>query len=134
MLAGIPILSILIWLPILGSVFILLCSNKKRIGLARGIAAAIAIISLLLCIPLWLDFNTQTAAMQFTEHLAWIQAYQINYDLGVDGISMPLLVLTCFTTLLVILTSWTMVYEKVAQYLATFLVMQGMIIGVFASL
>ena len=129
-----PILSILIWLPVLGAILVLFASKEKHLGLARGIAVTVSLISLLLCIPLWLNFNTHTAAMQFTEHLKWIPTYGINYDLGVDGIAMPLIALTCFTTLLVVLTSWTMVHHKIAQYLAAFLVMQGMIIGVFAAL
>lgn len=129
-----PILSLLIWLPIVGAVLVLFASHEKRVGLARWIAVFVALISLGLCVPLWLNFNTHTYAMQFTEHLSWIPSYGINYNLGIDGISMPLIVLTCFTTLLVVLTSWTMVHHKVAQYLAAFLVMQGMIIGVFAAL
>src|SRR3990167_1723462 len=72
--------------------------------------------------------------MQFAEYSTWIPALKLNYDLGVDGISMPLVVLTCFTTLLVVLASWTMVKKKVGQYLAAFLVTQGAIVGVFCAL
>ena len=91
------------------------------------------IISLILCIPLYTNFDPQNPALQFTEHLRWIPVLKINYDLGVDGIAMLLVILTCLTTLLIILASWTMVHEKVLQYLATFLVMQGFMVGVFAS-
>ncbi len=91
------------------------------------------LISILLCIPLYANFNVDTAALQFTEHLNWIPVLKINYDLGVDGIAMPLVILTCLTTLVIILASWTMVHEKVLQYLATFLVMQGFMVGVFAA-
>ena len=127
-----PILSILIWLPVLGSILVLLC-NEQRANLARWIALVVMIISMVLCIPLYGNFDSGSAALQFTEHLNWIPTLKINYDLGVDGISMPLVILTCFTTLLIILASWTMVHEKISQYLATFLVMQGMMIGVFSS-
>ena len=71
--------------------------------------------------------------MQFKESVRWIPLLRINYSLGVDGIALPLVVLTCFTTLIVILGSWSMVNEKVAQYLAVFLMMQGMVIGVFCA-
>lgn len=134
MFAKLPLLSLLIWLPILGAMPLAFFNKEKYVGRARIWALVVSLISLALCIPLWFDFNTQTAAMQFTEHHAWIPVLQVNYLLGVDGISMPLIVLTCFTTLVVILASWTMVTKKVAQYLANFLVMQGAVIGVFAAL
>lgn len=134
MLTHLPILSLLIWLPVLGAVPVLVLSGKEHINQARGLALFISLICFLLCIPLFFDFNTNTAAMQFHEQASWIPSLKINYALGVDGISMPLVVLTCFTTLLVVMASWTMVHEKVAQYLAAFLVMQGMVVGVFAAL
>jgi NADH-quinone oxidoreductase subunit M len=127
-----PILSYLIWLPVLGAVLVLLC-NEQRANLARYIALLVMVVSLILCIPLYGHFDTGTAALQFTEHLNWIPSLKINYDLGVDGISLPLVILTCLTTLLIVLASWTMVHTKVSQYLATFLVMQGMMVGVFAA-
>lgn len=129
-----PILSVLIWLPILGAVPVLMVRGPNRDAMARWIGLGIAIVSLILCMVLWHLFNTETAAMQFRETFNWIPAYNIRYDVGVDGISMPLVVLTCYTTLLVILASWTMVKKKVPQYIAAFLVMQGTVIGVFASL
>lgn len=127
-----PILSELIWLPALGAILVLFCKERQA-NLARGIALLVMLISMALCIPLYGHFDTGTAALQFTEHFNWITSLKINYDLGVDGISMPLVILTCFTTLLIVLASWTMVHEKVTQYLATFLVMQGMMVGVFAA-
>lgn len=128
-----PLLSILIWLPIVAVVPVLWLGKTGNDNGARWLALLIALFSLLLCIPMWLDFNTSTSAMQFTEYLNWLPAFHIAYSLGIDGISMPLIALTCFTTLLVVMTSWTMVKDKVAQYLAAFLIMQGMIIGVFAA-
>jgi NADH-quinone oxidoreductase subunit M len=134
MLEQIPILSILIWLPILGSIPVAFLRKPEQAHLARILAIMISVLSLALCLPLWIDFNTSTAAMQFTQLTPWVPALKLNYHLGVDGISMPLVVLTCFTTMLVVMASWTMVKEKVAQYLAAFLITQGAIIGVFCAL
>lgn len=130
----IPLLSLLIWEPIVGAVFVAMLSDERRANQARALALVVSLASMVLCLPLFFGFNTHTAAMQFTEHLSWVPVLQINYDLGVDGIAMPMIVLTCFTTLLIVLASWTMVRRKVAQYLAVFLVTQGSIVGVFASL
>lgn len=134
MFKHIPLLSTLIWLPILGSIPVAMLNNPERATQARVLSLIIALISLLLCIPLYLNFDTADIGMQFNEYLNWIPGLNINYDLGVDGISMPLVMLTCFTTLLVVLASWTMVTKKVGQYLATFLTMQGAVVGVFCSL
>jgi NADH-quinone oxidoreductase subunit M len=129
-----PLLSLLIWIPTLGAIPVLAFGGEKRPQLARHIALLISLICLGLCVILWFGFNTNTAAMQFVEKASWIPALKINYELGVDGISMPLVVLTSFTTLIVVVASYSMVRKKVAFYLAAFLVMQGMIIGVFEAL
>lgn len=134
MLSQIPLLSILIWLPVIGSVFVLMSGGDAYANRARIIALIISIIALALCIPLYLGFDLTTANMQFKEHIDWIPSYGIHYDLGIDGISLALIILTNYTTLLVVLSSWETIHKKVAQYLATFLVMQGMVVGVFASL
>jgi NADH-quinone oxidoreductase subunit M len=128
------ILSLLIWLPVFGAVPVLLLSRRADENKARWVALAVSLVSLALCVPLWGQFDAMQSAMQFQEHVTWIPLLHIQYDLGVDGISMPLIVLTVLTTLIVVLASWRMVHEKVAQYLAAFLVMQGMVIGVFSAL
>ena len=128
------LLSLLIWVPVLGAIPVLIFGRNNRAELARWVALLISVACLLLCVFLWFHFDVNTSAMQFHENITWISSLNIHYDLGVDGISMPLIVLTCFTTMIVILASWTMVHEKVAQYLAAFLVMQGMVVGVFAAL
>lgn len=130
----IPLLSCLIWLPVVGAIFVILSHNHIGVRCARYLALAVSLAMLLLCIPLYTHFNTTTAVMQFQEHYAWIPYFQINYDLGVDGISLLLVILSCFTTVLVVLGSWSTVKVKVGQYLAAFLVMQGMVVGVFSSL
>lgn len=127
-----PLLSILIWLPILGAVAVLFFKEEKA-NWARSVALAVMIISIGLCVPLYQLFANNSSALQFSEHLSWIPSLKINYDLGVDGVAMPLILLTCFTTVLIVLASWTMVHQKIVQYLATFLVMQGMMVGVFAA-
>ena len=132
-LLHIPLLSIMIWLPILGAVPVALC-GEKRANQAYGLALIVAILTFLLCAPLYFYFDTTTAAMQFTENFSWVSALKINYALGVDGISLPLIVLGAFTTLLIVLAAKTMVHKKMSQYLATFLIMQGAVTGVFASL
>ncbi len=133
-MAHIPLLSLLIWLPIVGSFAVMLTRNDTHKQTARFIAVVISVISLLLCVPLYLNFDTSTALMQFREHLPWIANYGINYDLGVDGISMPMIVLTTLTSLVVILAALRSIKVKIAQYLAAFLLLQGMMVGVFAAL
>lgn len=128
----VPILSILIWLPVLTAIFVL-CLKERHATLARWVTLISTLISMYFCIVLWAHFNADTNVMQFQEFASWIPAYHVNYALGVDGIALPMVVLTVFTTLIVVLASWTMVKTRVAQYLSTFLVMQGMVVGVFAA-
>lgn len=128
------LLSLLIWISILGAIPVLFFSQEKFQQAARIIALVIAVLVFVLSCLLLLEYDSSTAAMQFVEKASWIPSLKIDYYLGVDGISVPLIVLTCFTTVIVVLASWTMVTSRVSQYLASFLVMQGMVIGVFASL
>lgn len=129
-----PLLSLLIWTPILGAVLLLLLSTEHRPQRARVIALITILVNLALCIPLMTHFDTTTAVMQFQEHLNWLPFSGINYDLGVDGIAMPLIVLSTLTTLIVILATWHSIEKRVAQYMAAFLIMQGLLVGVFSSL
>ena len=128
------ILSVLIWLPVAGAVLVLMTGGDKNAALARVIASVVAIASLLLCIPLYLGFDPTTYAMQYQENHLWIRAYQIHYALGIDGLSLAMIILTNFTGLLVIFAGCHAIKVRVAQYMAAFLTMQGMIIGVFASM
>lgn len=134
MLENLPILSLFIWIPVIGGILVLLTGGDEHAKRARIIALIFSLISLFLCIPFYTGFDVKSYAMQFQENVVWIPAYGIHYALGVDGISLPLIILTVFTTLLVVLASWKTVHKKVAQYLAAFLIMQGMVIGVFAAL
>lgn len=127
------LLSILIWLPVIGAVLALMTGSDKNAKYAYVIASIVAVANLLLCIPLYLGFDPHNFAMQFQEDHLWIRAYQIHYSLGVDGLSLAMIILTNFTGLLVILAGVSAIKYRIAQYMAAFLIMQGMMIGVFAA-
>jgi NADH-quinone oxidoreductase subunit M len=127
------LLSILIWLPVIGAVAVLATGGDKNANMARVIAVIVGVINLLLCIPLYMQFDPNSIAMQFQENHLWVRAYQIHYALGVDGISLAMIILTNFTGLLVILAGCEAIKIRIAQYMAAFLTMQGMMIGVFAA-
>ncbi|HBH35738.1 MAG TPA: NADH-quinone oxidoreductase subunit M [Gammaproteobacteria bacterium] len=133
MSADLPILSIVIWLPIIGGLLVL-GSGDKAPNVSRWLALFVAVATFLLSIPLWSGFDSGTAAMQFVEKAAWIPAYHINYHLGVDGISMPLILLTTFVTIMVVIAGWEVIQYKPASYMASFLIMEGVMVGVFAAL
>lgn len=133
MFSHFPLLTTLIWLPVVGAIIVLMTGGDKNANIARGIAAVTAVISLLLCIPLYLNFDPSLYSMQFQETHLWIRVYRIHYALGVDGISLAMIILTNFTGLLVIFAGCEAIKLRVAQYMATFLTMQGMMIGVFAA-
>jgi len=127
------LLSWVIWLPIAGGVAVL-ASGDVRPHLARPLALAVSILTFLATLPLYTGFDPGTAAMQFVEDRSWIEALAIRYHLGIDGISLLLILLTSFSTVLVIISAWTVIQKKVAQYLAAFLIMEGLMIGVFSAL
>ena len=133
MLSELPLLSLVIWFPILGGVAVLFVGDENP-GRVKALALTVAILSLLISIPLYSSFDPATAAMQFQEFLPWIPALNANYHLGVDGFSMPLILLTAFMTLLVVIAGWEVVQYRIAQYMAAFLIMEGLMIGVFAAL
>jgi NADH-quinone oxidoreductase subunit M len=127
-----PILSALIWLPVAAGVLLLLIGDRNA-AIARWIALVASLLTLALSVVLWRDFDPSSAAMQFVERQPWIGAFHAWYALGVDGISMPLIVLTAFITPLVVIAGWTSVEKRPAQYLAAFLILEGLMIGVFAA-
>ncbi len=126
------LLSALIWLPILGGAATLLLANRPET--ARWFALGVSLAVFLLALPLYTAFNLGTAEMQFVQNVEWIPAYRINYHLGVDGISMPLVLLTAFTTVLVVIGAWRSIYDRFAQYMAAMLILEGLMIGVFTAL
>ncbi len=126
------ILSVLIWLPILGGVA-LLPMGEGRSGMVKTVALLVAVITFLISIPLWTGFDASTAQLQFVEKTVWIDAFNVNYHLGIDGIAMPLVVLTTFITVLIVLSAWRVINVNIHQYMAAFLILEGMMIGVFAA-
>jgi NADH-quinone oxidoreductase subunit M len=132
MMFGGHLLSVLIWLPIIGG-FAILGLNKNA-NLAKWLALGVSVVSFVLSIPLWTLFKTNTASMQFVERAPWINTIHAEFYIGVDGISMPLILLTTFTTALIVISSWENVAKRVAQYMAAFLILEGLMIGVFAAL
>ncbi len=133
MSAGFPILSLCIWLPIIGG-FAVLASGDVRAERTRRLALAVSVLTFLASVPLFSGFDTSTAAMQFVERTSWIERFSVEYFLGIDGISMPLILLTTFTTVLVVLAGWEVIQTRVAQYMGAFLIMEGLMIGVFSAL
>ncbi|GGI84152.1 complex I subunit 4 family protein [Legionella impletisoli] len=128
------LLNLLIWLPIIGGVFVFLTGDDKSPNTSRYLALFTVILTLLICIPLVTGFDLNTIGMQYVDESAWMPALGINYSLGIDGLSLLLIVLTVFTNLIVILATWDSIKKRVGQYLAAFLIMQGFLVGVFASL
>lgn len=128
-----PLLSALIWIPILGGLSLLFI-NEKKAGLARSVALGISLICFALCFVLLYYFDSKIPEMQWTEMIPWLPSLGIHYYLGIDGFSLPLIMLSCFTTILVVLVSWCSVSKRVPFYLALFLMMQGLMCGAFAAL
>ena len=134
MFADFPILSLAIWLPIIGGILVLTASGDKHAPMARMLSLIVSIATFIVTIPLYTQFDNSTYQMQFTETHSWISTYKIYYSLGIDGISMPLIILTSFTTVFVIIAGWEVIQTKTAQYMASFLIMEGLMIGVFSAL
>ncbi len=128
-----PILSVLVWLPIAVGLLLLLIGDRNP-GAGRWLALAGTVATFAISVILWQQFDPTTASMQFVEREPWIGAFNAWYYLGVDGISMPLIVLTAFVTPLVVVAGWSVIEKRPCQYLAAFLILEGLMIGVFASL
>ena len=133
-MTGLPLLSLVIWTPIAGGLWVLLASGDRGGPTVRGVALAVSLATFVLSIFLWIGFDPTTYEMQFVERTAWIPAFDIHYHLGVDGISMPLVLLTTLMTVLVVLAGWEFVERKPAQYMAAFLIQEGLMAGAFSSL
>ncbi len=126
-----PLLSLVIWLPILGGIAVLLNGDN---ALTRPLSLIVSLFTLYASIGLYTGFDMTTHQMQFVEQMPWIAAFDINYHLGVDGFSMPLIILTAFSTVLVVIAGWEVIQDRVSQYMAAFLIMAGLMIAVFAAL
>ncbi|MEX2495256.1 MAG: proton-conducting transporter membrane subunit, partial [Woeseia sp.] len=133
------ILSLLIWLPIIGGIAVLVVGDEgdassARAGTMRLLALVVSLVTVLLGAYLYWNFDTAQGSMQFVERMPWIEALNVDYYLGVDGISAPLILLTAFITPLVIVAGWDSIESRPAQYFAAFLILEGLMIGVFSAL
>src|SRR5579862_4429503 len=132
------LLSLSIWVPILAGLLVLAAGSNaagdRNAPLQRAIALAGATFGFLVTIPIYAGFDPHTPGMQFVEHLAWIQRFNVFYFLGVDGISKLFLLLNSFITVLVVIAGWTVIQQRVGQYMAAFLIMSGLLNGVFCAL
>ncbi|MDP7437531.1 MAG: NADH-quinone oxidoreductase subunit M, partial [Candidatus Marinimicrobia bacterium] len=127
------LLSLLIWLPIVGAISVLVIGNNRS-DLARWVSVVVSLVVFVLSLNLWAGFDPSTQGMQFVENSAWIPQFNINYHIGIDGISLLLILLTTLSTFLVIIAGWEVIQNRAADYMAAFLIMEGLIIGVFSSL
>jgi len=137
MIFGLPVLSVVIWLPILFGVLVLATGGDRNAKLARNIALLGSVLGFLVALPLYTGFDRSLSGMQFSENHAWLSIkdyFTINYHLGVDGISVLFILLNSFFTPLVVIAGWEVIEKRVAQYMAAFLIMSGVVNGVFAAL
>ena len=128
------LLSLAIWLPILAGIVVLATGTDSRAGMARVLALVGALASFLVTLPLFTGFDRLNGGFQFTEFHSWIPALNLNYALGVDGLSVLFIILNSFTTLMVVLAGWQVIQKRTAQYMAAFLIMSGLINGAFAAM
>jgi NADH-quinone oxidoreductase subunit M len=131
---GNKLLSIAIWVPIAAGLLVLVAGGDERARLQRWIALAGAILGFLVTLPLYLNFQIANPGMQFVQLVPWIERFAINYHLGVDGISVLFVLLNSFITVLVVIAGWTVIENRVGQYFASFLILSGLLNGVFAAL
>lgn len=133
-MADFPFLSAVIWTPIIGGIWLFMVAGERAPGIAKKIALAASVLTFMLSLPLYLQFDQSAHAMQFVERGQWIPMFSIEYFIGVDGISMPLILLTTFITVVVIIAGWEVITYKAAHYMAAFLILEGLMIGAFAAL
>jgi NADH-quinone oxidoreductase subunit M len=127
-----PMLSAVTWLPIAGGTAVMLAGDA-RAAFGRWLALGVAIVTFVASLSLYAGFDTGTAALQFVEHVPWIRSLHADYHLGIDGISLPLILLTTFATVLVVIAGWTVIDKRPSQYFAAFLIMEGLMVGVFSA-
>jgi len=131
---GFNLLNLAIWIPILSGVAVLATGSDRNAGAARLIALVGAVLGLVVTLPLYTGFDPQASGFQFTHITPWIETFNVNYHLGIDGVSLLLILLNSFTTVLVVIAGWAVIRERVAQYMAAFLFLSGIMNGVFSAL
>ncbi len=133
MLLEFPWLSLVIWLPIVGGI-VVIASGEQNVELTKRIGLVYAVLTFVVSLVLWFGFDATTAEMQFVERSAWLPALGVEYHLGIDGISMPLILLTTFIGIFVIIAGWDVITHRPSHYMAAFLIMEGIMVGVFSAL
>ena len=128
------LLSLAIWTPIAFGVVLLALGRDEQAGVVRWLALVGAVVSFLVTLPLYSGFKIDTAAMQFVENAVWIERFNVNYHLGVDGISLWFVLLTAFINVVVVIAGWEVITRRVNQYMAAFLILSGLMIGVFSAI
>ena len=128
------ILSYSIWLPIVAGFALLMLGSDSKANLTRWLALGFSLLAFAVTLPLYTSFDFARGAFQFEEMAQWIPSFNINYHLGIDGIAAPLILLTSFTTVMVVIAAWQVITKNIAQYMAAFLIMSGLMIGVFSAL
>src|SRR3954470_1137290 len=134
MLSGLPLLTLAIWAPIIAGVVVLATGSDRSAPLARWLALIGSVVGFLVALPLWAQFDPAAHGMQFQEMHPWIARFHINYHLGIDGVSLLLILLNSFTTVLIVIAGWRVIDTRVSQYMAAFLFLSGIMNGVFAAL
>ena len=128
------LLSLAIWTPVFFGVVLLALGRDEHAQAVRWIALIGAFISLMVTVPLYTGFELGTAAMQFVEQSPWIERFSVDYHLGVDGISVWFVLLTAFINLIVVIAGWEVITKRVNQYMGAFMILSGLMIGVFSAL
>ncbi|MFM8636372.1 MAG: NADH-quinone oxidoreductase subunit M [Betaproteobacteria bacterium] len=128
------LLSVAIWLPIVLGSLLLVGGRDEHAGVVRWLALAAAVLSFLVTIPLITGFDTAAVGMQFVENLPWIDRFNVRYHLGVDGLSVWFILLTAFITIVVVIAAWEVIEDRVALYMGAFLILSGLMVGVFSAL
>jgi NADH-quinone oxidoreductase subunit M len=129
-----PWLSTVVWVPIVSGLLVLALASDRKPALARGLALTGSLAGFVVALPLWKGFDSSAHGMQFVERTLWIERFNIHYHLGIDGISLLLILLNTFTTVLVVIAGWQVIQNKVSQYMAAFLILSGLMNGVFSAL
>lgn len=130
---GMGWLSAAIWIPIISGVLVLALGSDARAAMTRWLALAGSVLGFAVTLPLYTGFDRSTAALQFVERMPWIEAFDINYALGIDGLSVWMVLLTAFITIVVVVAGWVVITDRVHQYLGAFLILSGLMVGVFAA-
>jgi NADH-quinone oxidoreductase subunit M len=134
MMTSVSFLSAAIWIPILAGLFVLAFGNDRNPGVVRAVSLGGALLGLLATVPLYTRFDAASSDMQFVERMPWIERFGVEYHLGVDGISVWFVLLTAFITVVVVVAGWKVIEERIAGYMAAFLILSGLMIGVFSAL